>query len=68
MSTTTTSADAERLITTEQVAERLGLGAITVKRMVKRGDLPCLRFNNSVVRFRLSDVEQFLRSLEAKQS
>jgi excisionase family DNA binding protein len=58
---TDTSASAD-LLTTEQIAQRLGVGTVTVKRMVKRGELRCIRFNKNVVRFEESEVARYLAS------
>ena len=55
----------DRLLTAEEVGKMLSLGTITIKRMVRRGQLPAIRLNQNVVRFRLSDVERLIESKRA---
>jgi excisionase family DNA binding protein len=50
------------LLTTEQVAQRFGVGTVTVKRSVRRGELQCIRLSPSCVRFEESEVSRYLAS------
>jgi excisionase family DNA binding protein len=50
------------LLTTEQVAQRLGVGTITVKRRVWRGELQCIYLSPSCVRFEEAEVSRYLAS------
>jgi len=51
----------ERLMTTEEVAELLRLDAVTVRRLVARGELPAYRIAGEY-RFTPSGVENFVES------
>jgi excisionase family DNA binding protein len=51
----------ERLMTTEEVAELLRLDAVTVRRLVTRGELPAYRIAGEY-RFTPSGVENFVES------
>ena len=49
------------LLTAEQVAERLGVTARTVLRLVERGGLPApIRFNRKLVRWHERDIDDWL--------
>jgi excisionase family DNA binding protein len=50
------------LLTTEQVAQILGVGSITIKRRVWRGELKCIYLSKSCVRFSQADVDAYLVS------
>ena len=50
----------ERLLTTREVAEFLGLSPETVLRRYRRGELPGFRLASNVLRFRESEVEAWL--------
>jgi excisionase family DNA binding protein len=53
------------LITAAEAAQLLGCSVQTVKRLAERGDLKPLRFGpGGHVRFRLSDVEEFVSENE----
>jgi excisionase family DNA binding protein len=55
-----------RLLTTEDVADRLGVGTITVKRMVRRGELSVLRIGHNTPRFTEAALQAFLQSKQSK--
>jgi excisionase family DNA binding protein len=56
----------EPLLTPEQVAEILAVKPQTVRDAVWRGKLPCIRLwsgrKRSLIRFRRSEIEAFLRT------
>jgi excisionase family DNA binding protein len=56
----------DTLLKGEEVAQILGVGLVTVRRMVSRGELHSLRLNHSVTRFRQSEVDRYLASLSNK--
>src|SRR3990170_6194313 len=56
--------ESEALLTVQEVAERLRMHPITVRRLIKAGRLPALRLGRSV-RVRESDVNDLIRK-EAK--
>jgi excisionase family DNA binding protein len=53
------------LLTTKQVADRIGVSSETIARWADNGRIPCARVGvkGSWRRFRLEDVEQFERAL-----
>jgi len=50
----------ERLLTTREVAEFLGLSPETVLRRYRAGELPGYRLGSNVLRFRESELEAWL--------
>jgi excisionase family DNA binding protein len=50
-----------QLLTTKQLADRLGMGVATVLIMAKRGDIPSIRIGYRTVRF---DWEAVLQALD----
>jgi excisionase family DNA binding protein len=50
-----------RLLKTADVAERLGVAEQTIRRWVKRGELPVVRLGASTVRFEEGAVESLVR-------
>ena len=52
----------ERLLTTREVAEFLGLSPETVLRRYRAGELPGYRLASNVLRFRESEVEAWLEA------
>lgn len=50
------------LLTTEEVARTLVLCPHTVRRLVRKGVLPCLRFNARRIRFDSTAVEAYIAS------
>ncbi len=52
----------DRLLTTREVAAYLGLSPETVLRRWRSGELPGYRLETNVVRFRASDVSEWLAS------
>lgn len=48
------------LLTTSQVANRLGVNVQTVRRMVKRGDLVAVRMSPKSFRFEPSEIARFI--------
>jgi excisionase family DNA binding protein len=55
----------DRLLTTRQVAEYLGLSAETELRRYRDGSLAGYRLGSNVLRFRESDVEAYLEARRA---
>jgi excisionase family DNA binding protein len=55
----------ETLLTSRQVAEQLGLAECTITKLRKRGKLRSLKLGKNTVRFRQSDVDEFLRGKAA---
>jgi excisionase family DNA binding protein len=58
----------EKLLTVEQAGAYLSLGRVTVKRMVKRGELPAVRLNRNVVRIPLSALEALVVARTEKKT
>lgn len=56
----------DRFLTAEQVAEMMQVKIITVYRMIRRGELPAIKFGKS---YRLSYVklQQALKKMEAHE-
>jgi|HubBroStandDraft_6_1064221.scaffolds.fasta_scaffold235166_2 excisionase family DNA binding protein len=54
--------DSNQLVKAEEVAKRLDVGLVTVKRLAKRGELQAIRLGHNTVRFRLSDVEKYIEA------
>lgn len=52
-------AENERLLSRRQVAARQGVSTETIKRRERQGALTPLRFNERLVRYRLSDVLRY---------
>ena len=50
-----------RLLTASEVASILGLGLSTIYLLIRRNELPCIRFGRAV-RVRAEDVEKFIDS------
>ena len=49
-------AESERLLSRRQVAARHGVSVETIKRLEKKGLLQAIRFNQRLIRYRLSDL------------
>ncbi|MDQ3380548.1 MAG: helix-turn-helix domain-containing protein [Actinomycetota bacterium] len=56
----------DRLLTTRQVADLLALSPETVLRRYRAGELPGYRLGSNVLRFRESEIEQWLEGTRAK--
>ena len=56
----------EKLLTCEQVAEKLVLSKHTIYNLVSEGRIPCFRVNKRLVRFRESDLLKWLNQFEQK--
>ena len=54
----------DRLLTTRQVADYLGLSPETVLRRYRRGEIPAVRLAQNVLRFRESEIEAWLAGCE----
>ena len=54
-------AGGERLLTTAEVAERLGVHPVTVRNWVRSGELPSLRLGHRIRRVSEQDLASFLR-------
>jgi len=52
---------AHRLLKTADVADRLGVAEQTVRRWVKRGELPVVRLGATTVRFEEGAVDSLVR-------
>ncbi|HUV26563.1 MAG TPA: helix-turn-helix domain-containing protein [Anaerolineales bacterium] len=50
-----------RLLTASEVASILGLGLSTIYLLIRRNELPCIRFGRAV-RVRAEDMEKFIDS------
>jgi excisionase family DNA binding protein len=57
---------AERLLTPEEAAERLGLSPVTVGHMLRRGELPGVKVGR-LWRFREAALDEYIRGLEAPE-
>ncbi len=55
----------ERLLTTRQLAEMLGLSPSAVLRRWRAGEIPGYRIASNVLRFRASEIEAWLESRRA---
>jgi len=53
----------ERLLTPEQVAERLGLSVLTVRDWLRSGRLPGVKPGGRVWRVRAHDLDAYIRGL-----
>lgn len=53
----------ERLLTPEQVAERLGLSVLTVRDWLRSGRLPGVKPGGRVWRVREHDLDEYIRRL-----
>ena len=49
----------EKLLSTDQVADYLGVSTRTVARLVQRGELPAFRVGRAL-RFKLADLEAYM--------
>ena len=54
------------MVTVSEVAERLGVGPDTVRKLVARGDLAAYRIGSGL-RFNVSDVEAYLMRVKTKK-
>lgn len=52
----------EKLLTIPELAEYLGICPTTAYRWASQNRLKCIRLGRRCVRFRLSDVEDYIRS------
>ncbi len=50
-----------RLISVNEAAARLGLSPLTIRRLIRRGDLPHVRPAGRAVRVREEDVQALIR-------
>ena len=48
--------EADRLITTSELAERLGVTSDTIRKWTREGRIPCLRVGRKTLRFDLAAV------------
>lgn len=56
--------NAERLLTPEEVAERLGCSVVTVKAWLRAGKLPLTRLGDKgLLRVREADLDAYIRTL-----
>ncbi len=53
-----------QLLTREELAVKLGIPRDCVGRLVKNGELPCVRLGECMSRFHQSDVERYLEGNE----
>ena len=62
------TAEPERLLTPEDVAERLGIGKTTASAWLRTGKLPVTRLGvKGLLRCRESDLDQYIRDLAERQ-
>jgi excisionase family DNA binding protein len=54
---------ANRLLDVDEVAEFLGLAVGTICHLVSQRRLPCVRLSARCLRFRQSDLEEFMANL-----
>ena len=54
----------DRLLTVQELAERLGISPGTAYHWLSQGRLPAVRFSKRCVRFRESEVQKMLEQLE----
>lgn len=59
------SASFDVLLTTEDLEELLHLSKSAVRRLLRRGEIPPVRINARVLRYRLSDLQAFLARCSA---
>lgn len=52
----------EDLIDYEDAAKILGIEVVTVKKWVKTGRIPCIKFSSRCTRFKRSDLDKFIES------
>jgi len=58
----------ERLLTPEEVAERLGISKVTARAWLRGGRLPVVRLGvKGLLRCRASDLDQYIRDLAERQ-
>jgi len=51
-----------QLLSVEAVAQKLDIGAVTVRRMIRRRELPAVRLSKNMVRIKQSDLEAYVNS------
>ncbi len=56
----------EKLLTTKEAAQLLGLSKWFVQSRVKDGSLPVIRISRNRVRYRPADIERFVAKLVRK--
>lgn len=55
--------DERNLLTVEQLAKRLSVNPMTVRRMIRRGQIAAVRIGRAI-RFRPEDIDAFLESVK----
>jgi excisionase family DNA binding protein len=55
-----------RLIPAAAVCEQLNVSRGTLRQLVRRGALPAIRLSGTCIRFRASDIEQFIAAREVR--
>jgi DNA binding domain, excisionase family len=60
------SASTDVLISLEQAAQRLSMGVVTIKRMIRRGDLVGFKLGHNTIRVRLADLERWISSKQVQ--
>lgn len=58
----------DRLMTVSEAAEFLGLAVGTIYHMVSQKRLPCVRLSARCLRFRRSDLEEFIANLAERSA
>ena len=53
------------LLSTEELAVHLGVSKDSIRRLVRSGELPCIRLGERMIRFREADVAAYLDAKEA---
>jgi len=54
-----------KLLRIEEVSLQTGLCSATVRRLIKRGELPAMKLSRNAIRVRESDLAAFLASKKA---
>jgi excisionase family DNA binding protein len=68
MSNTDAPPSGAELMRLEQVAEKLGVSFMTVRRLVATGKLKSLKLSAHTIRYRRTDVEAYLKGTESHET
>ena len=56
----------DELLTVEEAAEWLAISKPTLRRILRRGEIPVVRLAKRIVRIRLSDIEEYIERNRSK--